>query len=96
MTKGCLFGQPFSVASNYLFLLIFALREFQQCGVRNQHTTTDFSCRNLFACDERVQRSFADANNPSGVRFAVEQNIPVHMDTSKILWSELRLRCGRA
>ena len=78
MTTGCLFGQPFSVASNYFFLLIFALSEFEQFGVGNQHTTTDFPRRNLFACDERVQRSFADSNEPSGIRFAVEQDVPIH------------------
>jgi hypothetical protein len=95
MTKGCLFGQPFFVASKY-FLLSFALSESQQFGVRNQHTTPDASYCQLLFYDERVQRSFADSNEPSGFRFAVEQNVPVHSDTSGFWLFNFVAACGRA
>jgi hypothetical protein len=89
-------GLPFPAAlfglhpNPFFFLLTFALSEFQQFGVRNEHTTTDSPYRKLLACDERVQRSFADSNEPSGFRFAVEQNMPVHIDTSGFSLIEFR------
>jgi hypothetical protein len=36
----------------------------------------------LSACDERVQHSLANSNEPSGIRFAVEQDMLVHIETS--------------
>jgi hypothetical protein len=94
-------GLPFPAAlfglhPNLFFLLTFALSEFQQFGVRNEHTTTDSPYRKLLACDERVQRSFADSNEPSGFRFAVEQNMPVHIDTSGFWLFNFVAACGRA
>ena len=82
MTKGCLFGQPFSVASNYFFLLIFALSEFQQLGIRNQNAPSDALNRQLLFRNERVQHSLANSDEPSSIRFAVEQDVLVHIETS--------------
>jgi hypothetical protein len=56
--------------------------EPQQLLVRNQNAPSDAPYCQLLFYDERVQRPFADSNEPSGFRFAVEQNMPVHIDTS--------------
>jgi hypothetical protein len=54
------------------------LRESQQLLIRNQHTPSYAPYCQLLFCNERVQRSFADADEPSGFRFAVEQDVLVH------------------
>ena len=58
------------------------LRKLQKLLIRNQNATPDAPYCQLLFYDERVQRSFADSNEPSGFRFAVEQNVSVHIDTS--------------
>jgi len=79
MTEGLPFPAAlFRLRPEYCFLLSFALREFEQFGDRNQHTTTDAANRQLLFRNQRVQHSFADADEPSSGCFAVEQNRPVH------------------
>ena len=58
------------------------LRKLQQLFIRNQNATSDTPNPKLSACDERVQHSLADSNEPSGIRFAVEQDMLVHIETS--------------
>ena len=62
-----------------VLLLAFALlRESQQLLIRNQNATADAPYRQLLFCNERVQHSLADTDEPSGIRFAVEQDMLVH------------------
>jgi hypothetical protein len=61
-----------------LLLAVALLRKLQKLLIRNQNATPDAPYCQLLFCNERVQRSLADSNEPSAFRFAVKQDVLLH------------------
>jgi hypothetical protein len=61
-----------------LLLAVALLRKLQKLLIRNQNATPDAPYCQLLSYDERVQHSLANSDEPSGIRFAVEQDVLVH------------------